>query len=327
MLVNSGSHEITKQYAYHDRPSTTLIAYVTRLCNFKCPYCADFLKAGDDFLDLEVLAQYVKSMHASTQRAIDIVLIGGEPTLNKQVPQFCQQFRDREYASIEIVSNFSQPASYYNDILGCNAMTRLVLSWHGNNYDGKNDDYISKLDQLDQRFIHDERVDIRIMAEKDNYANSRAAFTQLFPKYKNCIEFLALHDRKCQMDAYSPEQRADIAKLCKMTQNEEKSFFIEENGKHKKSVSFNDLYLNPTIQYTSWKCQAGVEYVYVHSDGNVYNCQSYYEHSLPPLYNIYSSNGKYLLDKHSPCICKVDYCTYDFDVRKEKICSKTMRHS
>ena len=322
MLVNTKSHEITKQYAYHERPSITLIAYATRLCNFKCSYCADFLKSGDDFLDLEVLEHYIKSMHAQTQKAVDVVLIGGEPTLNPQVPQFCQQFKDNKNVSIEIVTNFSKPASYYNSILESNAMTRLVLSWHGNDKDGKNDDYIRKLDDLDQRFILDERVDIRIMAEKDNYANSREAFTRVFPKYKKYIEFLALHDRKCQMDQYSHEQKLDIAKLCKMTQNEEKSFFIEENGKTKKSVSFNDLYLNPTIQYTGWNCYAGVEYVYVHSNGNVYNCQSYYEHNLSPLYNIYSSDGGYLSEKHSPCVCKVDYCTYDFDVRKEKIPSK-----
>ena len=44
--------------------------------------------------------------------------------------------------------------------------------------------------------------------------------------------------------------------------------------------------VTPEYNYRGWKCNAGLDYIYVHADGNVYHRQSYYQYSYKPIYNM-----------------------------------------
>jgi len=91
-----------------------------------------------------------------------------------------------------------------------------------------------------------------------------------------------------------------------------------ENGETKR-ITFQEMYLNPMVNFHLWRCNAGLDYIYVHVNGDVYNCQSYYEHNLNPMYNIVENGGNYEIKCHIPCICQVDYCSCDFEIHKERI--------
>lgn len=51
-------------------------------------------------------------------------------------------------------------------------------------------------------------------------------------------------------------------------------------------LSYNDMFLNDDFTFNLWKCNAGKDYLYIHTDGDAYPCQSYYESLQKPLFNI-----------------------------------------
>jgi hypothetical protein len=87
------------------------------------------------------------------------------------------------------------------------------------------------------------------------------------------------------------------------------------------TISFYDvvyklLHNNMNYRFKYWKCNAGIDRLYIHSNGNIYSCQQYYSKKTAPLFNIASSIDNFKL-KH--VICPFETCCCDFDIYKKKI--------
>ena len=196
---------------------------------------------------------------------------------------------------------------------------KLAASWHGRKNDRQNLDYVKKIMSFPMKFYEKNMIEVRIMYEFDNWNSSETVYNLLFQKYKQWMEVSLLTKNDGTIYPYTGEQietYRDHVKKLKYTRD---FFTLVYSDGTKRNVSFNDMYLNSAVCFHLWKCNAGLDYVYVHVDGNVFNCQSYYEHGMKPICNIYTTNGEYRKELFKPCICKVDYCSCDFDVHKEKI--------
>lgn len=219
--------------------------------------------------------------------------------------------------TLELLTNLSQSGEYYLNCL--NNGVKLAASWHGRKNDRQNLDYVRKIMSFPMRFYERNMIEVRIMYEFDNWDSSETVYNLLFQKYKRWMEISLLTKNDGTIYPYTGEQietYRDHVKKLKYTRD---FFTLVYSDGSKKNVSFNDMYLNSSVCFHLWKCNAGLDYIYVHVDGNVFNCQSYYEHGMKPICNVYETNGEYRKELFKPCICKVDYCSCDFDVYKEKI--------
>jgi pyruvate formate lyase activating enzyme len=95
-----------------DFPGHTAAIVFAQGCNFRCPFChnGDLLPEGPGRLpETEVLAK----LEARRGRLSGVVLSGGEPTLQPDLPDFCAGLKGRGLA-VKLDTNGSQPAVLRN---------------------------------------------------------------------------------------------------------------------------------------------------------------------------------------------------------------------
>lgn len=294
-----------------------ILIFVVDKCNFSCEYCYNRFPRTLKSANLELYLKFIQDIKKKTNRKLNISLIGGEPTLNPEVLDFCSKLNEMEDVTTELLTNLSQPTEYYIKCLENNV--KIAASWHGKKNDKQNLDYVKKITSIPYEFYEKNMIEVRIMFEYENWKSSDMIFNLLFNKYKKWIEISLLTKNDGSIYPYTEDQIKTYHDYVKKLKYMRDFFTLVFSDGTKKQVSFNDMYLNSNVNFQLWKCNAGLDYIYIHVDGNVFNCQSYYEHGMKPICNLYETDGIYKKELFKPCICRVDYCSCDFDVHKEKI--------
>ena len=84
-----------------------------------------------------------------------------------------------------------------------------------------------------------------------------------------------------------------------------------------KYLKFNDLFLNDNISFLNWICDAGYSYLYIHSNGDIYPCETYfYDMSYIKAGNIYKLED--IKPKKTLCRC-INCTSCDFGIHKKKV--------
>lgn len=107
MTVKIYGMQKTTLVDYPGRVATTLF---TGGCNFRCPYCHN----GDLVMDLEQIEPYAMEdifAHLKKRKSVldGVVISGGEPTLQADLPDFIRQIKAMGYL-IKLDTNGSNPA-------------------------------------------------------------------------------------------------------------------------------------------------------------------------------------------------------------------------
>lgn len=310
--------EPVAQFVKQQETPVNVLLFIADQCNFSCPYCYNRRPRTNKIVDLDLLYKFVLDASKKTQRRMNITLIGGEPTLHPSMMDFCKALiKDVPRSCVEILTNFSQPLDYY---LGCLDLgMKIAATWHGKCNDKANLDYCKKMLRVPMKFFENDQIEVRIMFENDNWENAEEVFKQMYPLFKRWVEISLVSDLDGKPYPYTKEQLDRYRELLLKLKYTRDFFTIRYDDGSEKQVSFNDMYLNPLVNFHLWRCNAGLDYIYVHCNGNVYNCQSYYEHDRKPICNIIQTAGEYKQELFKPTICQVEYCSCDFDVYKEKI--------
>lgn len=307
-----------KEYVKQEVSPLNLLLFVADRCNFTCPYCYNRMPRHQNNADLDLFYKYVADIHKKLPtRELNVSLIGGEPTLHPNLLDFCDKLQKLDRVCIEVLTNFTKPLEYYINLLKNNI--KIAASWHRAPNDMLNWDYVEKMKKIPYKYFTNDQVEVRIMMENDNWENSRKVFNELYPPFKKYVEISLLSNNNGSPYRYTDKQLEEYRQLIILTKYKRDFFTVVYNDGSESQVSFSDMYLNPQVNFHLWKCNAGLDYLYVHVNGDVYNCQSYYEHNKKPICNIVDTNGEYIKELYKPCICAVDYCSCDFDVTKERI--------
>lgn len=314
--------EMVKEFVIQKSTPLNILAYIVDRCNFNCSYCYNRMPRKSTLADLDSFFKFIEDIRRQQpkDRKINVSLIGGEPTLHPGAIDFCNQLLALDNVTAELLTNFTQPVEYYLSLLEKGIC--LAASWHSQANDKLNWSYVEKMKQIPMKFFDNEQVEVRIMMENDNWESSRKVFFELYPMFKKHIEISLLTRDDGTPYQYSQSQLDEYEKLIVLTKYKRDFFTIEYSDGTQQQVSFADMYLNPQVNFHLWKCNAGQDYIYIHCDGNVYNCQSYYENYKKPICNLFEDECKYKKEKFKPCICQVNYCACDFDVYKEKLIGK-----
>lgn len=312
------SDKLVKQYVKQDVCPLNILMFIVDKCNFDCPYCYNRKPRHLVNADLDIFRKFLESTRAQIgDRPMNVSLIGGEPTLHPDLEGFVDSVLRQGNVTMELLTNFSQPAEFYIKYL--NKGVNIAASWHRAPKDWSNWDYVEKMNKMPKHFFDLNKIEVRIMMENDNWENSKKVFYALYPNYKKSIEISLLSKNDGLPYSYTDKQLEEFRQFIYLTKFKREFFTVQYSDGTEEQVSFNDMYLNPRVNFHLWKCHAGLDYFYIHVNGDVFNCQSFYEHNRKMLYNICKNGGVYEKDKHRPCICSVDYCSCDYDVTKERI--------
>ena len=173
----------------------------------KCSYCYNKFPRTGRLADLKDLLKFVSELQQKTQRPInDLVLVGGEPTLHPELPQFVSSLLSLDIKNLVLWTNFEEDLNnYYIPLLdqGC----KLAMSWHGKEDDRRNLSFVKKALQVPDRFISSEQiVELDLMAEQDNFDNFKTAYKLLKPKYKNYTYIWPVYTTELVIGEYSQTQ-------------------------------------------------------------------------------------------------------------------------
>lgn len=281
-----------------------ILAYIIDVCNYNCAYCYNEKPRTNKVLDLNRLYAFLEYLQKRTKKNIDIELIGGEPTLHPNLIDFCQKLCSLPKTHCSIYSNFSSNTSLYIQLLELGV--GFTLSSHG-----QHEDFAAKLDEIPFHYYKKNNINIRIMFEFNEYCNVKTLCEKLLIKYKDYFE-PAIIQSNCSV--YSSKYIDFYNCIDKEVRQKYVYTVVDANKKHKLlTVNMAEQHFK---NFKYWLCNAGLEYFYIHADGNIYSCINQYEHRQMPLCNINSNFNNIQL---KPMICMYDICPCIWEVYKKKI--------
>ena len=93
-----------------DYPGRMACTIFTGHCNFRCPFCHNgTLVLNPDSQPLKTEEELFELLKNRAGRLEGIAITGGEPTLNKDLPEFCRKIKDNFNLSIKLDTNGSLP--------------------------------------------------------------------------------------------------------------------------------------------------------------------------------------------------------------------------
>ena len=327
-----------KQYSKEQHADINLLVYIADLCNYKCSYCYNKFPRTKQLLDLDKLYQFLVSMQKNTQKKIAVELIGGEPTLHPNLLEFFEKASKLPDIQFAILTNFYKDLQYYLELID-KYKVRIIPTWHSLPNDKQNQQFVDKILSIPDKYFdyvadgkHYHNFFIRIMFEKHAFDEAKNLYMKLVNKIPAYIEPSLVADPSTKLDQYTEATKnisaieyiyddnvlKEYYRLSNLIKPYKQLYTVEYNDGTKELLSYNDMFMQDNFTFYMWKCNAGKDYLYIHCDGNVYKCQSYYESRINPLYNI-CKEPIYKSNVMKPTICACKTCSCDFEIMKQKI--------
>lgn len=302
-----------------------IMVMITDQCNYNCYYCYNNKPRKNICLDLKRVFNIIRTIKEQTHRKIFLELIGGEPCLHEQINMLFDKNIFHVVDSIALYTNLSLDVLFYQKLIDNNV--KIIATWHGLSNDKSNEQFIDKiLTLISNLSINDieNKLKIRIMYEIDNIINSINVFTFLnsFDKLKKQIEFSLLSNIKNTIFNYSNEQLNTFNILVNKYRTYLEKYKLTYNDNTVEILTYNDIDYNPMPKYSFrfWKCNAGLDSLYIHINGNIYPCETQYN-IHKKLGNIYD-NKKFIVPSKG-IICMSNICKCEWHVKKERIFNYT----
>lgn len=297
---------------------TYILCNIIDLCNQSCKYCYNKTPRTGVKLDLTKLRDFVIYLiQHKRKRKIEVILLGGEPTLHKDLEEFCA-IMDRLEVRCTVMSNFSSSINLYLQLLELHNV-QFDFSWHST-YSCQTS-FIDKIEQIPYKYFEDERIDITVMYEQDAHEESLHIFNQLREKYRKYLDlaFISPIANKYTYN-YTKDQlfqhKLAVENNKSTRQEYDNISFCTDNGVD--DIATNDVMnpMNDLNNFNRWLCNAGQDQLYVHYNGDIAACPDMYFQRKTVFGNIYALANI----KNMHCtLCQAAVCTCPFYAKKTKI--------
>lgn len=77
---------------YGEKP-VSIMLYIADLCNLKCSYCYNIFPRTSKILSVDSIINFLELHHQTLKRPINLLLIGGEPTLHPKFIDLLKHLR------------------------------------------------------------------------------------------------------------------------------------------------------------------------------------------------------------------------------------------
>lgn len=268
------------------------------VCNFKCNYCFPGSNEGNKLWpNIEnvdrALLKYLKAHNRKTR----LYLIGGEPTLWKHLPRFCNNIKFAHNTIINISTNASQSMRWWKKYWISFDVVNISVHHEFSNVNH----CIAVADFLYKKGIE---VNIDVLMDPQHFDKCKNIIEQckksnyLFPIIAKTVVFNGAH-------RYTSEQLEYVSEYIKRYPDMDWYNRVSKRVPTKYTidgvVETNNSYLinNNLNHFKGWKCNLGVDIVKIDAQGNIRgNCGQDLKQ------NIYTTD----VYKIEPVICEQETC-------------------
>ncbi len=289
---------------FYDNNYFWIIVYIADICNYNCEYCYNKKPRTNQLLNLDKLYDFIQYIKNISQKNIFLEFIGGEPTLHPNLLSFLEKTKNI-CSKIEILTNFSADIELYNNLLNNN--TEIFASWHNSNTQ-----FVNNAKRLKTK-----NITYCVMFENNNWKNSKHVFYELYNLYPESVETSLIGETDIKY-SYTYEQLREYKNITDKILKYKNRYEVTYSDKSIEYKSFNDLYMNYNYNFKYWKCDAYLNHLYIHVNGDIYPCQSYYDYNANPIGNMYNIQYKEKI-RFKSVICKFNTCSCTYSLKKEKI--------
>lgn len=289
-------------YKQATAPTLYILVFVVDLCNYQCWYCYNHMPRSSICIDFQSLLRFMRSVRQQTTAHIDLNIIGGEPTLYSKLLEFLMRCYDEiPDISIYVITNLSALTAYYLDFYKISC--KFTASFHAQH--AKHDFY----DKVQQLAEYNLIKDVIVMCDPQLFDASIQAYKRLQSMANNMF--------KVELDmvdgfSYTSDQNYIIGSAVK----NKLEYTVKYSDGSNEKKAFTDIANNTLFCFRKWLCNAGKDMLYVHCDGTIYPCESYFSEKLQPLGHIASNMFKL---PTSSRLCKCKICSGDFNIYKKNV--------
>lgn len=290
------------------------------LCNYKCSYCFPGSNEGnykwpDVNIVIKNLSHLLDYYKSNGKDLFKFYLIGGEPTLWKDLPKLVTYLKEHYNVMIHISTNatpsvkwWQKNAKYYDSI---------EISVHNQFV---NPDHIIEVADC----IYDQKVQVvaNVLMDPDNFEKCQDILEHLKSSKRRWV-IIAKSVHFNGQTKYTEKQKEYFDKTLKRYPNpiyylqtanfkhrKNKIWVINEDDSKQRVKSDNWFALNNLNHFKGWTCNLGVDNIEIYQDGTISgNCREKI-YNIGKYFNLYSDD--FIEAFHptiEPVICSRDTCT------------------
>ena len=302
--------------------------FLSNMCNFKCWYCYPGSNEGTHHWpklesiveNLSYLLDYYKK-HAGKKKFL-LHIIGGEPTLWKDLGEFVKHFKTTYDCTISISTNGSRTIRWWKEY--AEYFDHIMVSCHHEQIDVEHTITVCDL-------LYDKKVNFTAMVLMDPFAWDKCIGIVEHlktSKHRWCIDALEVLHSTIK---YTPEQKEYISsslkrypnvfwwlKTTKRYKSIKKTTVYFDNSKSK-NVPTNWLTLNKFNHFFGWECNIGVDTFFINKIGHLTGACGQLLYGQDFYYNIFDKDfSEKFKPKIQPVICSKTDCLCQPEVNTSK---------
>lgn len=317
---------LTQVIEGRDSNVLTIELMLGNVCNYKCSYCFPGSHEGDHpWVDTTVLINNITHLFETYKKQgknkFELYLIGGEPTLWKDLPKFCSFLKTNYDTVIRLSTNGYRKPEWWKE--NSKLFDAVEISVH---HEFANPNHI--IEVCDTLYKEKTNLVANVLMDPFNFNKCVSILEQLKTSKKSwpIVSKWVHYDG---MSKYNEEQTKYLNKPLKRWPNlfwwfrlkyhtRYQTSVIENN--RKKKVADNYLTLHGKNKFKGWLCNLGVDHLNISMQGRISgNCgQLLYGKDF--YYNLYHKN--FTVDFNPqirPVICAQDLCECGFETNVNKV--------
>lgn len=288
---------------------------VVSYCNLQCNYCL-YKEHNKYKIDFQKLLNFILYIYNSLYKNIEIILVGGEPTLHPDLYEFCVNLTNNKirYA---VFSNGTANIEYYTKLMSLD-LCDLEFSYHSIN-NKYNIDFFKKTRALiniaDHNRKYDNKLLINVMAEDTDLKHLQSLIT-VFNSFNipNKYLFIAPIFIDNKLKNYSQQYLNYVLEFNKY--KDVKLNVIDILDQHHEIMQ-QYVSINGLNNFYNWHCNAGLNRIYINSNGDIYHCEEEYILKQKPFFNFYTQPYEQFTLSATKCICNMCMCNINLNKKYE----------
>jgi organic radical activating enzyme len=301
------------------------------VCNYKCWYCFPGSNEGDmPWPDIDLakkniydLLSYYKNQG---KNKFQFYLIGGEPTIWKELPNLITHLKSSFNCNFSISTNASRSVNWWRQ--NAHNFDSIEISVHHQFVDLNHIKQVIKI-------LQDKKIEfvVNVLMDPDNFDKCKKIIENLKTK-KNKFTLIAKYVHFNGMTRYDENQKEYFENHIKQYPSLWDSIFnknkiqplrikvVTENDQKIKVKNDSWFSLNKLNHFQGWSCNLGKDHIVIQSNGIISGNCNQKIYGSDSYYNLYDNQFKEkFIPIIQPTICKKNTCECknEIVIRKNKI--------
>ena len=299
------------------------------LCNHRCSYCFPGSNEGTyPWPDINIvkknLGHLLDHYKKNGKTRFQFYIIGGEPTLWKELPELCLFLKEKYNAIINISTNGTRKLDWWKD--NCQAFDNIEISVH---HEFANVKHLITVADL----LYESNVSVvsNVLMDPDHFEKCKSIVKEMRSS-KRRWPIIAKSVHFNGQTRYTPEQQEYLNSTLKRIPNLFWYWWTLKNPVFRTQVNVVDVKnkkfkvpstswfaFHDVNRFKGWECNLGVDHIEIFQDGTISgNCRQKV-YGLNSYYNLYNENFSELFTPQIiPTICQQNLCgcTSEIIIRK-----------